>query len=180
MILPETIDTPRLLLRKPLIEDAAAVFEAYGRDPEVTRFLAWRPHEGVRDSLLMMLSRLACWEAGTEFSWVLTRKANPAVIGMITAIPDRQPWRCSLGYVLARPYWNYGYMTEAVQGVTSLLFQQPGIYRVWAVVDEENHASARVLEKAGMQREGILRGWSLHPNLSTAPRDCWSFSAMRG
>ena len=56
---------------------------------------------------------------------------------------------------------------------------QPGIERVWAYVDEENYASARVLEKSGMQREGILRSWSLHPNLGTRPRDCWSFSVAR-
>jgi len=38
-----------------------------------------------------------------------------------------------------------------------MLFGQPGIYRIWAVVDEENFASARVLEKAGYTLEGRAR-----------------------
>jgi RimJ/RimL family protein N-acetyltransferase len=180
MLLPETIDTPRLRLRKPVIEDASGVYEAYGADPEVTRFLAWTPHQSLKDALYAMLSRLACWEAGTEFSWTITPQNEPGTImGMISAVPDRKQWRCSLGYVLAKRHWNNGVMTEAVRAVIDMLFQQPGIYRVWAVVDEENFASARVLEKAGMEREGILHRWSLHPNVSAVPRDCWCFAVVR-
>ena len=145
----------------------------------MTRYLAWRPHQSLRDALAAMLSRLACWEAGTEFSWVITQHENPSIMGMITAIPDRQPWRCSLGYVLGHEHWNHGFMTEAVSAVVQAAFNQQGIYRVWAVVDEENHASARVLEKVGMQREGILRRWALHPNISSLPRDCWCFATTK-
>ncbi len=180
MLLPETIDTTRLRLRKPMIEDSAGVFEAYGADPEVTRYLAWPPHQTLKDSLAAMLSRLACWESGSEFSWTITPRDEPGTImGMISAVPDRKQWRCSLGYVLARRYWNQGYMTEAVRAMIEMLFDQPGIYRIWAVVDEENFASARVLEKAGMEREGFLRRWSLHPNVGSLPRDCWCFSVVR-
>jgi RimJ/RimL family protein N-acetyltransferase len=70
-------------------------------------------------------------------------------------------------------------MAEAVRAVIDTLFLQPGICRVWAFVDEENFASARVLEKAGMQREGLLHRWSLHPNISAVPRDCWCFAVVR-
>jgi RimJ/RimL family protein N-acetyltransferase len=50
---------------------------------------------------------------------------------------------------------------------------------VWAVTDVDNHASARVLEKIGMQREGLLRRWLVHPSLSPEPRDCWCFARVR-
>lgn len=180
MLLPETIETRRLTLRKPVLEDAASVFEAYSTDPEVTRFLAWRPHDSLGDALSAMLTRLACWEAGTEFSWMITPKDEPAsILGMISAVPDRMKWRCSVGYVLAKPHWGNGYMTEAVRALIATLFEQPGLYRIWAVVDEDNFASARVLEKAGMTREGILYRWALHPNVSGAPRNCWCFSVVK-
>jgi RimJ/RimL family protein N-acetyltransferase len=180
MLLPEIIDTPRLHLRKPVIEDASAVYENYGADPEVTRYLTWRPHESLKDALSALLSRLACWETGTDFSWTITPQNQPGtVMGMISVTPERQSWRCSLGYVLARKYWGEGYITETVRAVIRQLFTEPGIFRVWAIVDEENFASARVLEKAGMTREGILHRWSLHPNVSSIPRDCWSFAAVR-
>src|SRR5947209_1126307 len=114
MLLPEIIDTPRLRLRKPMIEDASAVFENYGTDPEVTRYLTWRPHDSLRDALSAMLARLACWENATEFSWSITPREHPEVVmGMISVSPERNQWRCSMGYVLARQYWGSGYMTEA-------------------------------------------------------------------
>jgi ribosomal-protein-alanine N-acetyltransferase len=50
---------------------------------------------------------------------------------------------------------------------------------VWAVCDVDNLASARVLEKAGMGREGRLRRWVLHPNVSAAPRDCWCYAHVK-
>src|SRR5215470_11140666 len=56
---------------------------------------------------------------------------------------------------------------------------QPTIYRVWATCDVENEASARLLERAGMEREGVLRRWLVHPNLSEAPRDCFCYSIVK-
>lgn len=56
---------------------------------------------------------------------------------------------------------------------------EPGIFRVWAICNHENRASARVMEKIGMQREGLLRRGVLHPNVSAEPRDCWLYSRVR-
>lgn len=39
--------------------------------------------------------------------------------------------------------------------------------------------SARVMEKAGLVREGILRRWLIHPNISGYPRDCYSYAVAR-
>jgi RimJ/RimL family protein N-acetyltransferase len=62
-------------------------------------------------------------------------------------------------------------MTVAHQAVAHHVLQQPEIYRIGAVCDGDNIASARVLEKAGMQREGMLRRFIRHPNVSEQPRD---------
>ena len=48
-----------------------------------------------------------------------------------------------------------------------------------AVCDPDNAASVRVLEKVGMEREGVLRRWMLHPNVSETPRDCLSYARVR-
>ena len=77
----------------------------------------------------------------------------------------------SLGYVLKRSEWGKGYMTEAVRSVIEDSFKHPEIYRVWAVCDVENPASARVMEKVGMVREGRLARYIVHPNISDEPRD---------
>ena len=70
-------------------------------------------------------------------------------------------------------------MTEAVRAVVDWAFSLEEVFRVWAVCDTANTASARVLEKAGMAREGILRRWIVHPNVSSEPRDCFVYSKVR-
>jgi [ribosomal protein S5]-alanine N-acetyltransferase len=53
------------------------------------------------------------------------------------------------------------------------------VFRIGAVCDVENIGSARVLEKSGFVREGLLRRWLLHPNISDEPRDCFSYACVR-
>jgi [ribosomal protein S5]-alanine N-acetyltransferase len=71
--------------------------------------------------------------------------------------------------VLARPTWGQGLMTEALSEVVGWALRQPGIWRIGDVCDVENLASARVMEKAGLEREGVLRRWGVHPNLGEVP-----------
>lgn len=68
-------------------------------------------------------------------------------MGMIEARMDGH--RVELGYVLARAFWGNGYMPEAAEAIVTWALNQPEIYRVWAVCNTENTASARVLEKVG-------------------------------
>ena len=84
-----------------------------------------------------------------------------------------------IGYVLSRNHWIRGYITEAAKAIVDWASSLEFIYRVWAVCDVENKASARVLEKVGMQREGILRRYIVHPNVSPEPRDCFVYSKIR-
>ena len=68
---------------------------------------------------------------------------------------------------------------EAASAVVDWALAQPQIYRVWAICDHENLASARVMEKIGMQREGLMRRGIVHPNISDEPRDCWVYARVR-
>jgi RimJ/RimL family protein N-acetyltransferase len=63
-------------------------------------------------------------------------------------------------------------MTGAVSAAVAWARTTSRIRRVWAVRDVENHASGRVMQKAGLEFEGILRRWLVHPNIEDAPRDC--------
>lgn len=70
---------------------------------------------------------------------------------------DENSSRAELGYVLGRRYWRSGLMNEALHaliGQTSHVF---GIRRLEAEVNPPNVASARVLERLGFAREGVLR-----------------------
>ena len=47
---PELFTTTRLVLRPIGSDDAQAIFDSYGQDPEVTRYLSWRPHKSIEDT----------------------------------------------------------------------------------------------------------------------------------
>jgi ribosomal-protein-alanine N-acetyltransferase len=57
--------------------------------------------------------------------------------------------------------------------------RQPAVFRISAVCDVDNIGSARVMEKADLVREGVLRRWLVHPNISDQPRDCFSYARVR-
>jgi ribosomal-protein-alanine N-acetyltransferase len=86
--------------------------------------------------------------------------------------------QADLGYVIARAYWGQGIATETVCALTDWALAQPAIQQVWAVCAAENTASARVLEKVGMQREVSLRLWSLYPQKTPGPHTWWCY--MKG
>lgn len=174
---PNQMQTERLILRKPRRGDAPAIFSAYAQDAEVTRYMTWRPHKNVEGTYRIVELMQKLWEEGKDYSYVITLKNADVAIGMIALHPEG--FRAAIGYVLARPYWSKGYITEAAQVVTDWLLAQPDIYRVFATCDLENPASARVMEKVGMQREGILRRYIIHPNVSPEPRDSYMYAIVK-
>jgi len=174
---PERIEAQRLVLRLPRVDDAPVAFAKWTQDPEVTRFLTWRPHECVEQTQAFIHNCIAAWENETRFPFMLTLKEDDDVIGMIN--PRVEGSEVGIGYVMARASWGKGYMTEATRAIIDWAFTQPKIYRVYATTDVENVASRRVMEKAGMQREGVLRKYMVHPNISDVPRDCYIYAIVK-
>ena len=174
---PEVITTRRLVLRRPTLSDADDIFDSYAADPEVTRYVTWRPYKDRSEVASFLHSRLARWDSGEEFSWAITRPEEDRVIGMIACRVREHA--AEIGYVMSRNYWNCEYATEAARAVVDWASKLEFVYRVWAVCDVENKASSRVLEKIGMQKEGILRRYIVHPNVSPEPRDCFEYSKIR-
>jgi [ribosomal protein S5]-alanine N-acetyltransferase len=174
---PEIIETPRLALRQPMMTDAEAIFTGYAQDAEVAKYLIWRPHKDLDETLDFVKRCVLAWKDGSAYPWVITQKEDGRLIGMIEG--RVRGFSMDIGYVLARAYWGRGYMPEAARSIIDWGLSREGIFRVWALCDVENRASARVLEKVGMRREGILRRCTLHPNISDEPRDAYCYSVVK-
>lgn len=175
---PEELTTDRLLLRKPRLADARPLFAAYTADPEVVRYVTWRAHESAADTRRFLEHCLKEWAEDRSYPYVICPKDAPeAPFGMIH--PRRRPNGVEFGYVLAKAEWGKGTMTEALKALLDWTLAQPEIWRAQAFCDIENVASARVMEKAGMSFEGLLRGYSVHPNRALAPRDCKLYAKIR-
>lgn len=176
--LPETFLTERLLIRRARSADAPAVFAAYAADPQVTRYLNWRPHEVLEQTRHFLMRADRDWTEGRRFAALIFARAEPgAVLGMIEPRPSRHV--VEFGYVLRASAWGRGIMTEALSALVAQALEQPGIHRVQAFCDVENPASARVMEKAGLRLEGRLAAYLRHPNVSDLPRDALLYARSR-
>ena len=135
----------------------------------MTRYLEWAPHTAVEITKKFIAFCQDRWTDLVAFPYVITRKEDGELLGMIEVRPNRH--RANLGYVLARAHWGHGFMPEAIAALVKITLRHPTIYRMEATCDVENKASARALEKSGFSREGLLRRYIIHPNISPEPRD---------
>jgi RimJ/RimL family protein N-acetyltransferase len=174
---PNEFRTARLRLRKPVLRDAAEIFERWAQDAEVTRYLVWTPHRDVTESEAHIARCEAGWSDGTSFVWMIEEHSEGALVGSIAARPGVHG--VNLGYLIARQAWGRGLMVEALQPVVNWWLGQRDVFRVWATCDVDNAASVRVLEKAGFEFEGILRRWDYHPNIGPGRRDARCYGLVR-
>jgi [ribosomal protein S5]-alanine N-acetyltransferase len=175
--LPEQLTTPRLRLRRPTVADASAIFQSYAQDPEVCRFMVWKPHESEAETAAFMTACVEAWKTGRQLPYVITEQASDLPIGMIEA--RTLGTSMDIGYVLSRSHWGSGLMPEAILALAGAALKTPGVFRVQATCDVENLLSQRALEKAGFKREGCLARYTVHPNLSLEPRACWMYAKCR-
>ena len=108
---PKQIKTEGLILRKPRMDDAPAVFAGWVQDPEVTHFLTWRPHEDIGQTESMLRDAIAAWDGDARFPYMIALKESGDVIGMID--PRIEGHKVGIGYVMNRVYHGKGYMTES-------------------------------------------------------------------
>lgn len=170
---PKVFVLERIRLRRPKVTDAQAIFE-YGSDPEVAHYAAWPIRANIDKLIESLRERAALWDAGTEFSWVITTAAEDQAIGGVSCkiVGDS----AEIGFLLNRHYWCNGYATEASGAIIEWVFSLPSVSKVWATCDTENIASIRVLEKLGFTREDTLYRAILRPQISSGPRDAFIYS----
>jgi len=173
---PDVIELRRLRLRRPTLADAPAIFE-YASDPEVARYADWPLSASLESVTERLRSREAAWNAGDEFHWVVTLPPDDRPIGAIACTISGHT--AEFGFLFARTFWRNGYATEAARAIVDWIFSVPSVWRLCATCDSDNGASARVLEKAGLTREGTLRRAIVRPNLPGAPRDAFLYSKVR-
>jgi|GEM_PF-273387 len=157
---PDELLTPRLRLRVPRLDDAEAMFANWASDPQVSRFLPWAPHADVGVTREFLEKSLGERARGERFPFMLERRDDGRLLGMIDL--RLVPRAADFGFVLERPSWGQGLMTEAATTVLAWCRSQPEIERVAAVCYVGNEASARVLERCGLRCEGLRRRGAVH------------------
>ena len=159
----QTLETPRLILRRAELSDAAAMYRNWASNPEVTKFLTW-PAYSSQDTAA---ERLQIWQDGyaspETYQWMIVPKDLGETIGTISVVElDNRIEKAEIGYCIGSPWWHRGYTSEALRAVLDYLFAEVGFRRIAARHDTNNPHSGAVMQKCGMHYEGTLRqaGWN--------------------
>ncbi len=153
------IETERLVLRPFTNQDAPQVHRHLA-SPDVAKTtlnLLYPYPPGAAETWIATHTEQA--RAGESLHWAIVRKDDDVLMGAIRLGIVAKYARGSLGYWLGVPFWNQGYMSEAATAVTIHALDTLSLHRVEAMCFPRNVASSRVMEKAGLQFEGVLRGY---------------------
>ena len=106
---------------------------------------------------------------GEEFIAMVTERPKPPVdfaieiegvavggVGIVLK-PDVERIGAEIGYWLGEKYWNRGVMTDVIKKMADYSFANFHIQKLFATVFDFNIASQRVLEKAGFEKEAVLK-----------------------
>ncbi len=166
-----TIETERLLLRKPRLEDAADLAVAYA-DPETVRYIgdgSTATREQVEQGIAFWLER---WEANGVGLFSMERHEDGRVIGRSGFLVwDGGAWEVAnfadageraeveLGWLVAREHWGQGYATEAALAMRDWGIAERGFTRLISIIGHSNARSVRVAEKIGERYERDIVPW---------------------
>ena len=173
MAIPEVL-TLHLRLRAWTLEDAPRLHEL-SNDPSIADGTLTIPHplpEGWAENRIRQGHEVS--EKGNFFPWAIALITGE-VIGSISLDIEPRHLRGDMGYSIGLPYRGQGYATEAALAVLEFAFKEQKLNRVSAGVFPRNQASARVLEKLGMTREGLMRAYVMKNN---QPEDLVSYAIL--
>lgn len=156
--------TERLLLRDYEQSDWQSLYESIS-DPEAVRY---RLSEIKTEEQVHAFIQRAVAEAQEKprqrYQLAVLLKAENQLIGECELfvenfhhVEDFDNSQARIGYAFNPKYWGQGYATEAARAIVAFGFEQLKLHRIYAPCVPENIASARVLERIGMRREGHFR-----------------------
>jgi ribosomal-protein-alanine N-acetyltransferase len=151
------LETERLYLRSMRVSDAPDMYD-YARREEVTRYLLWNPHPDVSYTRRYLEYLAGQYRLGKFYDWAVCLKETGRMIGTCGFVRFDCPHNCAeIGYVLHPDYRGRGLMPEAVRRVLRFGFSVLNLHRIEARYMVENLPSRQVMEKVGMQFEGVRR-----------------------
>lgn len=154
----KTLYTDRLILRKFAIADAESMYENWATDELCCKYLSWNIHESLDFTKGVVKSWINEYENGS-YNWIVETKDTKEAIGSICVVNyNEKVSTVEIGYCYGSKYWGNGYATEALRRVIEYLLLDEGIYLVECKHISGNPASGKVMQKAGMKLDSILRG----------------------
>jgi ribosomal-protein-alanine N-acetyltransferase len=152
----KNLETERLLLRRVTVDDADEMF-LLRSNPDSMKYVP-RPLAESREDALQHIAMIdSKIEDNTGINWAITLKGNPKFIGIIGHYRIQpENYRAEIGYMILPEYYGKGIATEAIKATLAYGFEDMSLHSIEAVIDPENTASERVLQKNGFVKEAHI------------------------
>lgn len=151
------LETERLFLRRVDVKDVNEII-ALRSNPETMKYIPRPLVKTIEDALEHIAMMDAKIENNEGINWAITQKGNPKLIGVIGHYKIKpEHYRAEIGYMLLPEFSGKGIISEAVKEVVKYGFKGMQLHSIEAVIDPENNASAKVLEKNGFVKEAHLK-----------------------
>ncbi|MGO9159266.1 MAG: GNAT family N-acetyltransferase [Streptosporangiaceae bacterium] len=185
---PGRQDNRVLPQRMPAIDHAPVVLREFGdgdigvvrsaaADPLIPLITTVPAGGGPADALAYIERQRQRLPSGAGCSFAIASARTGEAVGQIGLwLRDLNAGRASTGYWIAPEHRRRGYATAALDAITRWGLTLPGIHRIELHVEPRNRGSWRAAERAGYQREGLLRSWQ---QVGTERRDMYVYSAIR-
>nr|WP_111654217.1 GNAT family N-acetyltransferase [Actinoplanes lutulentus] len=152
------IRTERLLLRPLTVADADGLL-AYRSRPEIHPYIPTEPWDRERalDRLNTVFTNTELTDEGQALGLGVELRETGQLVGDVTLFyRSREHLGGEVGYVFNPDFGGHGYATEAARAMLRLGFEEVGLRRIVARIDERNTASANVARRLGMRQEALL------------------------
>ncbi len=152
------LKTERLWLRPFQLSDAESM-EQQINDRDIarnTRTIEYPYPQGAAAEWIE--KHLQLWREGQAVVFAITDRTSGALMGAIGLTIEVEHQRAELGFWLGRTFRNQGYCSEAARAVVEFGFRELALHRIYASYFVRNPASGKVMQKIGMQYEGLFRG----------------------
>jgi len=155
------IETERLLLRPLTVVDAEVIFNGWGSDKEVARFMRWNLHNNVEETKEWLISEEVAAMGADVFNWGFVLKENQRLIGSGGLIFSQEHQMYEIGYNLVRDCWGRGFATEAAKRIVAFAKEDLNAKQLFATHAVDNVASAIVIKKTGFlyQNDGTYSSY---------------------
>ena len=133
------------------------MYDNWASDLETNKYVSYKPHQNYEETKEIINNWISEYENGW-MNWVVELKENHEIIGNIEVIAkSKKHNNCEVGYTYGSKFWGKGYATEVLKRVIEFLLFDCDFHLVEARHHASNPASGRVMEKAGMKKDGVLR-----------------------
>ncbi|GAB0154994.1 GNAT family N-acetyltransferase [Chryseobacterium sp. Alg-005] len=150
------IETERLILSQLKEEDIPFIVE-YLQERDFSELTSNIPYPYTeKDAEFWLKVSKETFEMKTGFTFAIRNKKNRIIIGAI-GLHDRGDDKAELGYWLAKPFWNNGFVTEAAKAILVFGFKELQFNKIYATHFIHNPASGKIMQKIGMEKEALLK-----------------------